>query len=98
MLVRMFQFRVKKRTEAAMRISMRRKGLGLLKKAPGCLCAYFARGERKGEYVWVTVWTSESALKRAMAQRDWQALVAEEMERFFAGKPRVQHYHVLAAK
>ena len=98
MLVRMFQFRVKKGRDRALRVFMRRKALRLLKKVPGCLCAYFARGGKKGEYVWVTVWTSEAAPERAMARRDWQALVAEETKRFFAGKPRVQHYEVLSAK
>ena len=39
MLVRMFQFRVKKGRERAMRVFMRRKALKLLKKVPGCLCA-----------------------------------------------------------
>jgi len=98
MLVRMFQFRVKKGRERALRVFMRRKALKLLKKVPGCLCAYFARGETKGEYVWMTVWTSGAARKRATGRRDWQALVAEETKRFFAGKPKVQHYDVLAAK
>ena len=98
MLVRVFQFRVKKGQDRAMRAFMRRKALGLLKKVPGCMCAYFVRGERKGEYVWVTVWTSDAARKRAVSRPDWIRLVWEETERFFVGKPKVQHYEVLAAK
>ncbi|MGH9789054.1 MAG: antibiotic biosynthesis monooxygenase family protein [Candidatus Acidiferrales bacterium] len=98
MLVRMFQFRVKKGRERAMQVFMRRKALAFLKKVPGCLCAYFARADRGGEYMWLTVWTSAAARKRATERRDWQALVAEETKRFFAGKPKVQHYQVLAAK
>ena len=81
-----------------MRAFMRQKALKLLKKVPGCLCAYFARGDRKGEYLWLTVWTSAAARKRATERSGWRALVAEETKRFFAGKPRIQHYDVLAAK
>ncbi|MCI0403160.1 MAG: antibiotic biosynthesis monooxygenase [Acidobacteria bacterium] len=98
MLVRMFQFRVKKGRGRAVQTFMRGRPLGWLKRVPGCLCAYFTRGKRKDEYVWVTVWTSEGAVKKAMARRDLQALVAEETERFFAGKPEVTHYQVLVAK
>ena len=98
MLVRVFQFRVKKGQDRAMRAFMRRKALGLLKKVPGCMCAYFVRGEAKGEYMWVTVWKSDAARKRAVSRPDWIRLVWEETERFFAGKPKVQHYEVLAAK
>ncbi len=98
MLVRTFHFRVKKGQERAMRLFMRRKALKLLKKVPGCLCAYFARGDRTGEYLWLTVWTSAAARKRATERSDWRALAAEETKRFFAGKPRIQHYEVLAAK
>ena len=98
MLVRMFQFRVRKGREAATRTFMRRVALKVLKKVKGCLCAYFTRGAGKGEYLWVTVWTNERALKKGIARRDWQALLSEETKSFFAGRPTVKHYPVLAAK
>ena len=96
MLVRVFEFRVKKGRELAVQTFMRGKPVRWLKKAPGCLRAYFTRGQQKGDYIWVSVWTSAAAVKRAMARRDLKALVAEETERFFAGKPKVRHYQVLA--
>lgn len=99
MLVRMFGFRVKKGRERAMVGFMRRQAMGLLKRIGGCRQAYFLRQhEKKDEYVWVTVWTSEAARKKAMARQDWQALVAEETARFFAGKPRVAHYEIVVVK
>jgi heme-degrading monooxygenase HmoA len=98
MLVRMFQFRAKKGTAAAVKAFMRKKPLRLLKRVRGCLRAYFTRSEGKGEYVWVTVWTSERAIKRAMGRPDWKGLVAEETRRFFAGKPKVRHFEVLVRK
>ena len=98
MLVRLFHIRVKKGQDRAIRAFMRGKPIALLKKVPGCLCAYFTRGQRKGEYAWVTVWTSAAALRRGMKRRDWKALVAEETDKLFADKPKVRHYEVLAAK
>ena len=79
MLVRVFQFRVKKGRERATESFMLRKPMGLLRQLAGCRHAYFLRNrEKKGEYMWVTVWTNDAARKRAMSRTDWQALVKEE--------------------
>ena len=96
MQVRVFRFRVPKKNERKMRAFMRGKPLRLLRRVPGCRAAYFLRGTRKQEYLWITVWTSDAARRRAMARKDWKALVREE-ERggFFAGRHEASHYQVL---
>ena len=99
MLVRMFGFRVRKGRERATESFMLRKAMGVLKRIGGCRQAYFLRSrEKKGEYMWVTVWASEAALKKAMGRKDWQALVKEETAEFFVGKAKVRHYGVAARK
>ncbi len=99
MLVRVFEFRVKKGGERAVAAFMRRKPMTLLRSIPSCRQAYFLRSrEKKGVFLWVTVWTSPAALRRAMARKDWPALVQEETVSIFAGKPKATHWEVVARK
>lgn len=110
MILRAFTFRVHKREERRLVGFMRRPSsrlarlgikspLELLKSIPGCRAAYFTRSvERKGEYLWVTLWTSDAARRAAMRRRDWQEVVRQEKSQFFAGRPQARHYQVLLKK
>lgn len=99
MLVRVFEFRVKKGGERAVAAFMRRKPMALLRSIPSCRQAYFLRSrEKRGVFLWVTVWTSPAALRRAMARKDWQALVKEETVSVFAGRPKAAHWELVARK
>lgn len=99
MLVRVFEFRVKKGSERRVEAFMRRKPMALLRSIPSCRQAYFLRSrEKKGVFLWVTVWTSPGALRRAMAGKAWKALVKEETVSIFAGKPKAGHWELVARK
>ncbi|MBI4466043.1 MAG: antibiotic biosynthesis monooxygenase [Acidobacteria bacterium] len=96
MVLRMFTFRANKGKERGLVGFMRRRALRLLRRIPACRAAYFLRNpERKGEYVWVTLWASEAGLRAARKRKDWKEIVREEESQFFAGKPQARHYQVL---
>ena len=72
-----------------------KEALALLKRIPACRTAYFLRPEGgKGEYTWVTLWTSKAARERMMRRKEWQNFLKKET-RLFAGNPRIRHYDVL---
>lgn len=100
MTLRRFVFRVPRKRERAMVAFMRREALRLLRRIPACRAAYLLRGpNRKREYTWVTLWTSEAALQRALRRKDWQDVLRREEEAgFFAGRPRTRHYTVVSTK
>lgn len=99
MILRAFTFRVAKKKERALVGFMRREALALLKRIPGCRAAYFTRSlERKGEYLWVTLWRSDGARRAAQRRKDWQAVVEKEESLFFAGRPQARHNQVLLRK
>lgn len=110
MILRTFTFRVAKKKERTLVKFMRRPSsrearlgikspLQLLNSIPGCRAAYFTRStERKGEYLWVTLWTSDAARRAAQRRKDWQAVVEKEETQFFAGRPQARHYRVLLSK
>jgi hypothetical protein len=99
MLLRTFAFRVPKKKERAMAAFMRTRAMRLLRRLPACRAAYFLRNaRRRGDYVWVTLWTSDAARARTMQREDWKKLVKEESARFFSGKPKITHYQVLAKR
>lgn len=99
MLVRMFRFRAPEKKERGMVRFMRREALRLLRRIPACRAAYFLRGDKKREYVWITIWVSDAARRRAMARKDWKEVVArEEKAGFFAGRPQAGHYKVVLTK
>ena len=99
MILRIFRFRVRKKKQRAVLEFMRREPLRLLRRTPGLRAAYFscAQGQRR-EYLWVTLWTSEAARKRATQRKDWRELDRWEEAEFFAGKPEISHYQVLLRK
>jgi hypothetical protein len=98
MLVRMFQFRVPKRKERAMRAFMRREASRMLRRIPSCRAAYFLKGEKRGEYIWITVWTSDAARRRAMARKDWKDIVRREEKAGFLGRHAAKHFTVVLKK
>ncbi|MFQ5853619.1 MAG: hypothetical protein ACE5JU_23925 [Candidatus Binatia bacterium] len=113
MILQTIRFRVPKKRERAMVAFMRQEARRLLRRVPACRAAYFLgtastslgagparKGpKRAGEYMWVTLWTSEAARKRAMRRKDWREVARQEEEAgFFAGKPQARHYKVLLKK
>lgn len=103
MLVRMFRFRVPKnpnagKKEREMVRFMRRKALRLLRWIPACRAAYFLRADKRREYIWITVWTSDTARRRAMARKDWKEIVAQEEKAGFLGRHDAKHYQVVLRK
>src|SRR3989338_7208725 len=107
MILRTFVFQAsqsKRRTVAGF---MRRRALRLLKRIPACRAAYFVRNPstslraspgRRGEYMWVTVWSSPAALRAAQRRPDWKEVVRLEEGDYFAGRPHHRHYQVLFRK
>lgn len=99
MTLRVFVFQAQKKRQRGLVRFMRRRALTLLRRIPACRAAYFTRNpERRGEYMWVTVWTSNAGVRAAQRRRDWKQVVREEETQFFARKPRAQHYQVLLKK
>ncbi len=99
MILRTFVFQAsqsKRRTVAAF---MRRRALRLLKRIPACRAAFFTRNPgRRGEYMWVTVWTSNASLRAAQRRPAWKEVVRLEEGDYFAGRPRHRHFEVLFKK
>lgn len=99
MTLRTFVFRVQKKKQRTLVKFMRRGALRLLRRIPACRAAYFMRSpERKGQYIWMTVWTSEAGRQAAMKRTDWKEIVQEEESQFFGGRPQARHYRVLLRK
>ena len=99
MILRTFVFRAKKSQRRTVAGFMRRRALRLLKRIPACRAAYFTRNPaRRGEYMWVTVWSSPAALRAAQRRPDGKEVVRLEEGDYFAGRPRHRHYQVLFKK
>lgn len=54
--------------------------------------------KRKGEYMWVTVWRNQRAVRAAQKRKDWQRIMRIEEGEYFAGRPKAQHFEVLLTK
>ena len=99
MILRTFVFEGKAGKRRTVADYMRRRALRLLKRIPACRAAFFVRDPaRRGEYMWVTVWSSPTALRAAQRRKDWKEIVREEEGEYFAGRPRHRHYQVLLKK
>lgn len=99
MTLRTFVFRAKKNKQRSVVRFMRRRALPLLRRIPACRAAFFTRNpKRQGEYLWVTVWTSDAAVRAAQQRRDWKQVVREEEGEYFTGRPQARHYAVLLKK
>ena len=97
MLLRTYRFRVPKKNERRMVAFMKREALPVLRRMPAIRAAFFLRSlEKKQEYMWVTLWTSEAARRRTAALPAWKALgQAEHKGGFFSGAPEARHFQVL---
>jgi heme-degrading monooxygenase HmoA len=99
MILRTFVFEAKAAKRRTVAAFMRRRALPLLKRIPACRAAFFTRNPvRRGEYMWVTVWSSPAALRRAQRRPDWKEVVRIEEGDYFAGRPRHRHFEVLFKK
>ena len=99
MILRTFVFQASQSKRRTVTSFMRRRALRLLKRIPACRAAFFTRNPgRRGEYMWVTVWTSPAGLRRAQRWPDRKEVVRIEEGDYFAGRPRHRHYEVLFRK
>lgn len=97
MVVRLLRFRVPKKNKREMLVFMRRDPQHVLHHSAGLQAAFFLREQgKKNEYAWITVWTSNTACRRAVRGYAWQDLLRrEKASGFFAAKPDARHYDVL---
>lgn len=97
MMLRTFTYRVPKGKERVMLRFMNSEVRRMLRRIPGCRAVFFAsRQGRKREYIWVSLWSSNSAFKKAGRHKDWKALgVKEHKMKFFAGRPGHAHYNLI---
>ena len=99
MILRTFVFEAKASKRRTVTGFMRRRALRLLKRIPACRAAFFTRNPaRRGEYMWVTIWTSNAGLLAAQRRPDWKEIVRIEEGDYFAGRPRHRHFEVLFKK
>ena len=99
MILRTFVFQASKSKRRTVTRFMRQRALRLLKRIPACRAAFFTRNPAKrGEYMWVTVWSSPAGLRRAQRRPDWKEVVRIEEGDYFAGRPRHRHFEVLFMK
>lgn len=104
MILRTFVFRVKRKKRRAVVGFMRREALKLLRRIPACRAAYFVQSpkpkgpNRAREYMWVTLWPNQRAVRVAQKRKDWRRVVRVEEGEYFAGKPKASHYEVLLKK
>src|SRR3990172_9487505 len=99
MILRTFVFQASQSKRRTVTSFMRRRALRLLKRIPACRAAFFTRNPgRRGEYMWVTVWTSPAGRRRPLRRPDWKEVVRIEEGDYFAGRPRHRHYLVLFRK
>jgi hypothetical protein len=99
MIVRVFTFQVAKKNQATLLKFMKQDGgWAMLGRIPHLRKACLLHNRnRKNEYVWITMWSSNAGLKRAIKSKAWQRLYAHEVESgvIFGGGYRRAHFDAL---
>lgn len=73
-------------------------GWDLLRRIPHLRGAYLLHNrDRRTQYLWITIWSSSSGLKKAIQSQAWKRLYAKEVSSgvIFSGHYQRKHYDVL---
>jgi hypothetical protein len=99
MIVRIFTFQVAKKNQPKLIKFMQHDGgWGLLECIPHLRGAYLLNNRtHKNEFLWITIWTSQAGLNRAIKSNAWKRLYVREVESgvIFGGTYHREHFDVL---
>jgi len=99
MIVRVFTFRVSAKNQGKLlRFMKQGRGWAVLSRIPHLRGAYLLHHQnRKNEYLWITMWSSNAGLKRAMESKAWRRLYVSEVDSgvIFEGGYRRDHFDAL---